>query len=467
MRSRSPRAGRCTRAPGAAVHASACNHLAVVSTALLTDHYELTMLDAALASGAAERQAVFEVSARHLPAGRSYGVVGGVGRLLDAIERFRFGPPELDYLRSRQFLAPETLDWLGEYRFGGSITGYPEGEVFFPGSPVLTVEAPFGAAVILETLVLSILNFDSAVAAAGARMVTAALGRGLIEMGGRRVHEQAAVAAARMACLVGFSATSNLEAARRFGVPTSGTAAHAFTLAHDDEEAAFAAQLARLGIKTTLLVDTFDVQQGIHRAVAAARAFGAPGPGAVRIDSGDLAAEARNARALLDALGATSTGIVASGDLDEFSLAALADAPIDAYGVGTKLVTGSGAPTAEMIYKLVAVAAGSGTDAPMRPVEKRSLAKETIGGRKRAWRVLDSAGVARQELLVVGAADAELPLGAFPLQVSLVENGEIVHRPSLEQIGAHHQRAKRQLPPEAHDLRAATTALTPIVVHDG
>ena len=437
----------------------------MISTSLLTDHYELTMLDAALASGAAQRRAVFEVFARHLPPGRSYGVVGGVGRLLDAIERFRFGPAELEYLYSRQFLAPETLDWLGEYRFRGSIIGYPEGELFFPGSPVLTVEAPFGASVILETIVLSILNFDSAVGAGGARMVTAAQGRDLIEMGGRRVHEQAAVAAARMACLVGFTATSNLEAGRRYGLPTSGTAAHAFTLVHEDEDVAFAAQLSRLGVNTTLLVDTFDVDQGIRRAVAAARAFGAPGPGAVRIDSGDLAAEARRARSLLDALGATSTGIVASGDLDEFSLAALAEAPIDAYGVGTRLVTGSGAPTAEMIYKLVAVADATDPDAPLRPVEKRSLAKETVGGWKRAWRVLDPSGLARQEVLEVGDGGADLPSGAVPLQVSMMENGEIVHGPSFKDIAAHHQRAKRQLAPEAHALNPAAPALTPVVHH--
>lgn len=438
------------------------------STALLTDHYELTMLDAALASGAAERRSVFEVFARHLPTGRAYGVVGGTGRLLEAIGHFRFGDRELSYLRSRQFLAPETLDWLGAYRFSGSIVGYPEGDVFFPGSPVLTVEAPFGEAVILETLVLSVLNFDSAVAAAGARMVSAARGRDLIEMGGRRVHEQAAVAAARMACLVGFAATSNLEAGRQYGVPTSGTAAHAFMLVHDDEEAAFAAQVSRLGVETTLLVDTFDVEQGIRRAVAAARALGAPGPGAVRIDSGDVAAEARTARTLLDSLGATSTHIVVSGDLDEFRLEALAEAPIDAFGVGTKLVTGSGAPTAEMIYKLVAVGDGDG---PLRSVEKRSLAKETIGGRKRAWRLLDSAGCIHEELLVVdgsgSAGSAGLPSGALPVQVSLVENGTTVHRPSLEEIAAHHRRAKGLLPPSAHDLRAPAAALTPVVVGHG
>jgi nicotinate phosphoribosyltransferase len=434
----------------------------VASTALLTDHYELTMLDAALASGVAGRRCVFEAFARHLPAGRAYGVVGGVGRLLEAIAAFRFGDEEIDFLSARGFLAPRTIEWLSQYRFRGSVTGYAEGELFFPGSPVLTVDGSFGEAVVLETLVLSILNFDSAVAGAGARMVSASRGRPLIEMGGRRVHERAAVAAARMACIVGFASTSNLEAGRRWGLPTTGTSAHAFTLVHDDEEQAFAAQLARLGPDTTLLVDTFDVAEGIRLAVAAARGAGAPGPGAVRLDSGDVAADAHRARALLDSLGATRTRIVASGDLDEFRLAALGDAPIDAYGVGTKLVTGSGAPTAEMIYKLVAVG-----DDELRPVSKRSLAKETIGGRKQAWRVLDPAGFAREEVLAIDGSGATPPAAARPLQVDLIRAGEVVPQPSWEVVAAHHQAAKRELAPEAHDLHLSAPALTPEVMTGG
>src|SRR6201993_3397320 len=205
------------------------------TTALLTDHYELTMLQAALSSGAASRRAVFEVFARHLPHGRRYGVVAGTGRLLDAIEQFRFGPAEIEFLRESRVIDEATLSYLTSYRFSGDIWGYAEGDVYFPGSPILVVEGTFAEAVLLETVALSILNHDCAVASAASRMVTAAggpgpSGRPLIEMGSRRTHEVAAVAAARAAYLAGFASTSNLAASRRFGVPTAGTAAHAFTL---------------------------------------------------------------------------------------------------------------------------------------------------------------------------------------------------------------------------------------------
>ena len=366
------------------------------SSALKTDHYELTMLAAARRDGVAQRRAVFEVFTRRLPTGRRYGVLGGLGRLLDELERFRFGDAELAFLERAGFLDAATLEHLSGYRFGGEILAYREGELFFPGSPVLAVEATFGDAVLLETLVLSVLNHDSAVASAAARMVDAAAGRTLIEMGGRRAHEEAAVAAARIAHLVGFDASSNLEAGRRYGVPTAGTAAHAFTLAHPDESSAFASQLDALGLGTTLLVDTFDVPAAIRTGVALAQERGASGPGAIRLDSGDLAVEASAARALLDELGATDTRIVVSSDLDEYLIDDLIEreAPVDAFGVGTKVVTGSGAPTAGFVYKLVAVADDDDPDSPLRPVAKRSSAKVSHGGRKRAWRRLDPDGQA-------------------------------------------------------------------------
>ncbi|HEY8094274.1 MAG TPA: nicotinate phosphoribosyltransferase, partial [Acidimicrobiales bacterium] len=238
------------------------------STALFTDRYELTMLAASIADGTVGRRCVFETFARRLPPGRRYGVVAGIGRLLDALADFTFGEAELAQLEP--FLDPATRQYLASYRFDGDVDGYPEGELFFPGSPVLTITGTFGNAVILETLVLSILNHDCAIAAAAARMATAAGDRPLIEMGSRRTHEDAAVAAARAAWLAGFSATSNLEAGRRHGIPTAGTAAHAFTLLHRTEEAAFASQVATLGAGTTLLVDTYDITQGIETAVKVA-----------------------------------------------------------------------------------------------------------------------------------------------------------------------------------------------------
>src|SRR3954447_25434596 len=320
------------------------------STALLTDHYELTMLRAALESGAAHEPAVFEVSARKLPPGRRYGVVGGTGRFLDALEEFRFGEAEIAALQEHEVIDGATAEWLGGFRFSGSIWGLAEGDAYFPDTPVLVVESTFAEAVLLETLVLSVLNHDSAIAAAASRMVVAAHGRPCLEMGSRRTHEEAAVASARAAYVAGFTGTSNLEAGRRYGIPTIGTSAHAFTLLHDDERAAFEAQVAALGSGTTLLVDTYDLPQGVRTAVEVA----GPELGAVRLDSGDLLDEAYAVRAQLDTLGARNTRIVVTSDLDEHAIAALAAAPVDAYGVGTSLVTGSGAPTAALVYKLVA-----------------------------------------------------------------------------------------------------------------
>src|SRR3712207_1887020 len=293
--------------------------------ALLTDRYELTMVAAALADGTAERDCVFEVFARRLPHGRRYGVLAGTGRLLEALPSFRFTDEDLAALREQGLTDARLLDWLAGFRFNGDVDGYAEGELFFPGSPVLTVRAPFAEGVLLETLVLSVLNHDSAIASAAARMVTAACERPCIEMGSRRTHEEAAVAAARAAHLVGFASTSNLEAGHRYGVPTTGTSAHAFTLLHDDEAAAFRAQVATLGVGTTLLVDTYDVDQGIRTAVEVA----GPQLGAIRLDSGDLPTLATHARELLDSLGATRTRIIVTSDLDEFAISGLMAAPVE------------------------------------------------------------------------------------------------------------------------------------------
>lgn len=405
------------------------------------------MLDAALSSGAAARPAVFEVFARGLPPGRRYGVAAGLGRLLPALEEFSFGPAELDWLAAEKVVSPATLEWLAAYRFSGTIDAYAEGECYFPHSPVLTVAAPFGEAVLLETLVLSILNFDSAVASAASRMVDTAAGRPIVEMGSRRVHEHAAVAAARAALLAGFASTSNLEAGRRYGLATAGTAAHAFTLAHADEAAAFGAQLDALGLDTTLLVDTYDIPAGIEAAVAAARQRGAPGPGAIRLDSGDLVTLAREARAHLDRLGATATRIVVSSDLDEDALTDLAGAPVDLYGVGTRVVTGSGAPTAAFVYKLVAIG-DAADDEGLRSVAKRALAKESAGGRKRAWRLLDADGIARGEQLLLDDAPPALPDGwsARPLQQRYVEGGRLCAPESAAAlVSAARQRLARSL----------------------
>ncbi|HEX3812365.1 MAG TPA: nicotinate phosphoribosyltransferase [Mycobacteriales bacterium] len=405
------------------VHAATtAGYAAVVeSTALLTDQYELTMLDAALREGTADRQCVFEVFARHLPDGRRYGVVAGIDRVLDAVEAFRFGPDELDFLGDR--VSRPARDWLRGHVFAGDIDGYAEGELYLPGSPILTVSGTFAETILLETVVLSILNHDSAVASAAARMSVAAGDRPLIEMGSRRTHEEAAVSAARAAYLAGFAATSNLAAGRRYGIPTTGTAAHSFTLLHDREVDAFRAQVRALGPQTTLLVDTYDITEGIRAAVEAA----GPELGAIRIDSGELGVLAKQARQQLDSLGAIGTRIVVTSDLDEFAIAALAAAPVDSYGVGTKLVVGSGAPTASMVYKLVEVAG--------RPVAKRSENKGSRGGRKTAVRRHRSTGTATEER--VGSPRPET--GDRALQLPLIRDGKRVDGlPTLAESRARH-----------------------------
>jgi nicotinate phosphoribosyltransferase len=421
------------------------------SSALLTDRYELTMLRAALAAGTAGRRAVFEVFARELPAGRRYGVVGGTGRLLDALEAFRFDAPALDFLTSQGVVDERTAAWLETYRFSGDIWGYAEGDCYFPGSPILVVESGFGEAVVLETLALSILNHDSAIATAASRMTRAAGGRPIIEMGSRRTHERAGVAAARAAYLAGFASTSNLEAGRTYGVPTAGTSAHAFTLLHDSERRAFRAQLDTLGPETTLLVDTYDVA----RAVAIAVELAGPKLGAVRLDSGDLMETAREVRSQLDALGASGTRIIVTGDLDEYAIAALAAAPVDGYGVGTALVTGSGAPTASLVYKLVARAISD--DGSLLPVAKRSVGKPSRGGRKWATRHFGEDGKAIAELVTTD----ERPPGPQDRRLlrQLVRDGEIFGREPLSAARARHERSVAELPPSAFHLSRGDPAI--------
>jgi nicotinate phosphoribosyltransferase len=431
------------------------------STALLTDQYELTMLAGALRSGAASRRAVFEVFARYLPYGRRYGVVAGTGRLLDALERFRFGRAELDFLHDSGVTDETTLRYLESFEFRGDIWGYAEGDCYFPGSPILVVEAPFAEAVVLETLALSIFNHDCAIASAASRMVIAADGRPIIEMGSRRTHELAAVAAARAAYIAGFATTSNLEAGRTYGVPTRGTSAHAFTLVHNSERDAFRTQLAAQGPGTTLLVDTYDVAQAVRTAVELA----GPDLGAVRIDSGDLPVLARQVRELLDSLGATHTRIVLTGDLDEYSIAALAAVPVDGYGVGTSLVTGSGAPTAALVYKLVARAAANDDDSEMVPVAKRSVGKPGRGGRKWAVRHRDEYGVAQAERVSLVPPDAG-PLDR-ELLVPLVTAGEIVGRAGAEEARARHREALAELPPYALQLSRGYPAIPTVFEPDG
>ena len=422
------------------------------SPALMTDMYEYTMLDASLKDGTANRKCVFEVYTRHLPEGRRYGVVAGIGRILDELGRFLPSDEDLRFLSDRKVVSKETISWLENLHFSGSIKGYREGEMFFPNSPILQVEGTFGECTLLETLVLSVLNYDSAVASAASRMVSAAKDRPCMDMGGRRTNEWAAVAAARAAVIGGFQGTANLLAAQLYGLKAIGTAAHCFTLVHDDERSAFASQVEALGRNTTLLVDTYNVEEAVKTAVEVA----GPQLGGVRIDSGDLAAMAQRVRNQLDALGATNTKITVTNDLDEYALAALQSAPVDSYGVGTMLVTGSGAPTCAMVYKLTERENSAGV---MQPVAKKSKDKASVPGRKLAYRSYEY-GLAETEHVISGSetqlAEYRPAEGWKDLLVDYVDHGDIDSRYQGHAAiaDAHEYRAKalRELPITAQSL---------------
>lgn len=418
-----------------------------MTTSLYTDLYELTMMQAARRAGTADRRCTFEVFTRSLPEGRRYGVFTGIGRVLDALADFRFDERDIDHLASLDLFDDDFLAFLADYRFTGSLSAYREGELFFPNSPVVRVDATFEQGVVLETLILSILNHDSAISSVGSRMKLAAAGRPLIEMGSRRVHEEAAVACARSAAIVGFGATSNIEAGRRYGIPTVGTSAHAFTLLFDSEADAFRAQIDSLGAGTSVLVDTYDIREAVRTAVEIA----GRDLGAVRLDSGDLAAAAREVRAQLDELGATGTQITATSDLDEYRVFELREAPIDGYGIGTRLVTGGDHPAQGFVYKLVE---REGEDGTMVPVAKKSADKATIAGRKRAYRVLGADGRATHELVLPHQSGAEedtliLPPGkqVRSLHVTLIDQGRC-----LDELG---QQERIQRARQVHDAAIA------------
>lgn len=433
------------------------------STALLTDMYELTMVDSALQNGMAHRQCVFELFTRRFPASRRFLVAAGIGRILEGLQRFRFDEAQLRYLADNRIVGAETLKYLENYRFSGDILGYAEGEVFFPNSPILTVRGTFAQACLLETYLLSVMNYDCAIASAASRMTIAAHGRPCMDMGARRAHERAAVSAARAAQIGGFAGTSDLEAGKRYGIRAIGTAAHAFTLLHETEDDAFRAQLATMGPGTTLLVDTYDVEAAVKRGVLLAREAGGE-LGAVRLDSGDLVAGTFKVRQQLDSLGATQTKITVTNDLDEYAIAALGAAPVDSYGVGTKLVSGSGMPTAALVYKLVA---REGSGGEMVPVEKKSADKSTQGGQKWAGRVMAD-GTATTELLVT-APSREIALdylagqGARPLQHDFVVRGETdtswFDAGALGRAAARHTESRNQLPYQAWRLSEGDPAI--------
>lgn len=427
------------------------------TTAFLTDKYEVTMLQAMLRAGRADHRAVFDLFARRLPKGRRYGVVGGVGRVVEAVKNFRFTDEQIAYLEADPIIDEATVNYLRDYKFRGIIVGQPEGSLYFPNTPIITVIGTFADCVLLETLLLSIMNHDSAVMSAASRMVTAAEGMPMIEMGSRRTSETSAIAAARAAYIAGFNATSNLQAGHLYQIPTTGTSAHAYTLAYgpDGEEQSFYDQMVALGTDTTILVDTYNIPEGIRRAVHAANTLGASGPGGIRIDSGDLHEETVNARALLDSLGAIDTKIVLSSDIDEYTISEMKErgTPVDAVGAGTRVVTGSGAPTAEMVYKLVQI-----ND---MPVSKRAEGKVSTGGIKVTYREFHEDGTMAGEFFKVGTTSAPFTSSQHPTQILLVDGqGEYFHQEDIEVSRARHREQVAYLPESARLILAGDAAFT-------
>ena len=427
------------------------------TTTFLTDKYEVTMLQAMLRAGRADHRAVFDLFARRLPKGRRYGVVGGVGRVVEAVKNFRFTDEQIAYLEADPIIDEATVNYLRDYKFRGIIVGQPEGSLYFPNTPIITVIGTFADCVLLETLLLSIMNHDSAVMSAASRMVTAAEGMPMIEMGSRRTSETSAIAAARAAYIAGFNATSNLQAGHLYQIPTTGTSAHAYTLAYgpDGEEQSFYDQMVALGTDTTILVDTYNIPEGIRRAVHAANTLGASGPGGIRIDSGDLHEETVNARALLDSLGAIDTKIVLSSDIDEYTISEMKErgTPVDAVGAGTRVVTGSGAPTAEMVYKLVQI-----NDTP---VSKRAEGKVSTGGIKVTYREFHEDGTMAGEFFKVGTTSAPFTSSQHPTQILLVDGqGEYFHQEDIEVSRARHREQVAYLPESARLILAGDAAFT-------
>lgn len=427
------------------------------TTAFLTDKYEVTMLQAMLRAGRADHRAVFDLFARRLPKGRRYGIVGGVGRVVEAVKNFRFTDEQIAYLEADPIIDEATVNYLRNYKFRGIIVGQPEGSLYFPNTPIITVIGTFADCVLLETLLLSIMNHDSAVMSAASRMVTAAEGMPMIEMGSRRTSETGAIAAARAAYIAGFNATSNLQAGHLYQIPTTGTSAHAYTLAYgpDGEEQSFYDQMVALGIDTTILVDTYNIPEGIRRAVHAANTLGVSGPGGIRIDSGDLHKETVNARALLDSLGAIDTKIVLSSDIDEYTISEMKErgTPVDAVGAGTRVVTGSGAPTAEMVYKLVQI-----NDTP---VSKRAEGKASTGGIKVTYREFHEDGTMAGEFFKVGTTSAPFTSSQHPTQILLVDGqGDYFHQEDIEVSRARHREQVAYLPESARLILAGDAAFT-------
>ncbi|ORV68480.1 nicotinate phosphoribosyltransferase [Mycobacterium gastri] len=424
--------------------------------ALFTDLYQVAMAQAYWTQ-AMSGTAVFETFFRKLPPSRSYIVAAGLADVIDFLESFRFDGQDLDYLRGLGQFSDEFLGWLAGVRFTGEVWAVPEGTVVFPNEPIVAVIAPIIEAQLVETFVLNQIHLQSVLASKAARVVGAARGRPVVDFGARRAHgADAALKVARTSYLAGAAGTSNLLAARHYGIPAFGTMAHSYVQAFDNEIDAFDT-FARLYPGTTLLVDTYDTLGGVDRVIELARRLGDRfDVRAVRLDSGDLGALSTAARARLDAAGLHRVEIFASSGLDEHRIAALvaAGCPIDGFGVGTKLVVAADAPALDMAYKLVEYNGIGRT--------KFSSGKVIYPGRKQVFRRLEN-GRFRGDTL--GRHDEKLP--GKPLLVPMMIDGRRISQrvPTLEAARDWARRQIGALPPQLRSLED-TGYTYPVVVSD-
>ena len=413
--------------------------------ALLTDLYQLTMIQAYLESGQADI-AVFEFFVRKLPPQRGFLMAAGLDHALDFLERLRFSTDELNWLDKTGRFSAGLIDYLANFRFSGEVHAMPEGTVFFANEPILRVTAPLPEAQLFETRLINILQFQTLIASKAARMVLLAPDKLLVDFGLRRAHGvDAGLMAARASYLAGFAGTATLLAEKAFGIPTFGTMAHSFVQSFDNETAAFEAFARARPKNLTLLIDTYDTEAAARKVVALAPRLKISGIAisAVRIDSGDLAALAKSVRGILDAGGLKDTGIFVSGGIDEDTLVAFTreKAPIDGIGIGTSLVTSFDVPALDCAYKLQEYAG--------LPRRKRSTGKATWPGRKQVWRRYDRNNRLMADTLSV---EGDVHDGEPLIHPVMTSGRRIGPKPSLHDIRAHARHELGRLPAELKEI---------------
>ena len=417
--------------------------LSEANMALATDLYQLTMMAAYLEFDM-EEEATFELFVRRLPKKRGYLIAAGLEQCLHHLEQLRFTGEDVDYLRAHPVFGNVSGDFferLRSWRFTGDLYAIEEGTPVFPNEAILQVRAPLFEAQLVETYLLSVINYQTSVASKAARISTVARGRACVDFGTRRAHgPQAGIYAARAAYIGGMVATSNVLAGKLCGIPVLGTAAHAFTMACPSEEAAFERYHHAFPKHSTLLIDTYDTYRGARRAAAISGDLAG-----VRLDSGDLGAQAFEVRKILDGLGRTDSAIIASGDLNEYKIKALLDsgAPIDKFGVGTELVTSKDHPALGGVYKLVERVEGG----VHKPAIKLAEGKITYPGVKQFWRVKGADGHYTHDVMQLAETPAPSP-DAEPLLVHVIKDGARCYSlPSLDEIRARCAAQLQMLPP--------------------